>query len=41
MPGNQEEHLGAKKNAREELTDIYELTFSVWGPTGHVIYSRM
>jgi hypothetical protein len=29
------------KNAKEALTDLYELTFSVGGPTGHVIYSRM
>jgi hypothetical protein len=41
MPENQEEHLGAKKNAKEALTDRYEPTFSVWGPTGQVIYPRM
>jgi hypothetical protein len=41
MPGNQEEHLVAKKKAREALTILYEPTFSVWGPTGHVIYSQM
>jgi hypothetical protein len=32
---------GAKKNDMEALTDLYKPTFSVWGPTGHVIYSRM
>jgi hypothetical protein len=40
-PGSQEEHLGAKESAREALSNRYELTFSVWGPTGHVIYSQM
>jgi hypothetical protein len=29
MLRNQEEHSGAKKNAREALTDLYESTFSV------------
>jgi hypothetical protein len=38
---NREEHLGARKNAMEALTDLYELTSLVWGPTDHVIYSRM
>jgi hypothetical protein len=31
MPGNQEEHPGAQKNAMEALTDLYELTFSRLG----------
>jgi hypothetical protein len=39
--GSQEEHQGAKKNAREALSNHYESTFSVWGPTGHVIYSQI
>jgi hypothetical protein len=34
MPGNPEEHPTAKKNAREALSNLYELTFSAWGPTG-------
>jgi hypothetical protein len=41
MPGNREEHPGAKKNTIEALTDLYELTSSIWGPTDYVIYSRM
>jgi hypothetical protein len=32
---------GAKKNAMEALTEIYEPTSLVWGPTGLVIYCRM
>jgi hypothetical protein len=40
-PGNQEEHPGAQKIAMEALPIHYELTFSVWDPTGHVIYSQM
>jgi hypothetical protein len=40
-PGNQEEHPGATKNVREALTDLYNPTFSVWGSTGHVIYSQI
>jgi choline-glycine betaine transporter len=39
MPENQEEHPKAKKNDREALSNHYELTFFVWGLTGHVIYS--
>jgi hypothetical protein len=41
MLGNQEKHLGAKKNDMEALSNHYELTFSVWGPIGHVIYSQV
>jgi hypothetical protein len=37
MLENQEEHLGAEKKAMEALTNLYELTFSVWGPTSHEI----
>jgi hypothetical protein len=37
MLGNQEEHPGAQKNAMEALFIDYELTFSVWGTTGHAI----
>jgi hypothetical protein len=29
--------LETKKNAREAPSNLYEPTFSVWGPTGHVI----
>jgi hypothetical protein len=41
MPRNQEEHPGVKKNINEALTDLYKLTFLVWGPTSHVIYAKM
>jgi hypothetical protein len=33
--------LGAKKNTMEALTDLYEPTSSVWGPSSHVIYSQI
>jgi hypothetical protein len=39
MPEGEEEHPGAKKNAKEALTDLYIPSFLVWGCTGHVIYS--
>jgi hypothetical protein len=29
------------EDAREALSNLYELTFLVCGPTSHVIYSRM
>jgi hypothetical protein len=32
---------GDKKNDIEALSNHYELTFSIWGPTGLVIYSQM
>jgi hypothetical protein len=41
MHGNQEEHSGAPKNSMEALAVLYELTFSVWGPTDLIIYSWM
>jgi hypothetical protein len=41
MLRNQEEHPGAKKNTMEALSNHYEPTFLVWGPTGHVIYYKM
>jgi hypothetical protein len=37
----QEEHPGAKKNTMKALPSRYEPAFSVWGFTGHVIYSWM
>jgi hypothetical protein len=36
---SQEECPGAKRDARKALSSLYEPTFSVWGPTGHVICS--
>jgi hypothetical protein len=41
IPGNREEHPGAKKNVMEALTGLYESSSSVWGPTSHVIYSQI
>jgi hypothetical protein len=31
----------AKKNFGEALSSLYELTSSVWGPTGHLISSLL
>jgi hypothetical protein len=37
LPGHRPPQcLGAKKNAREALPNLYEPTFSVWGFTVHV-----
>jgi hypothetical protein len=36
-PPKRQEHPGAKKNTKEDLTDLYEPTSSVWGPTVSVI----
>jgi hypothetical protein len=36
MPGSQREHPRAQKKAMEAPTDLYELTISSLGPTGHV-----
>jgi hypothetical protein len=33
--------MGAKKNTQETLSSLYELTFLVWDPIGHVIYFQM
>jgi hypothetical protein len=38
-PTQNQKHLRAKKNAREALSSLYESTFLVWGPTGHVTQS--
>jgi hypothetical protein len=35
-PPQHQERPGAKKNALEALSNMYELTFSIWGPTGRV-----
>jgi hypothetical protein len=35
-PPQCQEHSGAKKNSLEALSNLYELTFSSLGPTGHV-----
>jgi hypothetical protein len=34
---DKEKRPRAKKNAREALSNLYELTFLFWGPTGLVI----
>jgi hypothetical protein len=31
------QHPGAQKNVWEALSNLYELTFSVWSPTGHIV----